>query len=200
LAGTFIGVVGTPALAVSIQTNGEGDVTGVTALQVGTHLYDIVFLPPASNYNEAYGDPPVAVFYSNATSLASAIAVVLNNLAPNVPDIAGTFPAVGFSGFVVPVSASDTTVALAMVAHHDGDGTDDYNTSIGIETDVLRTGNVIRDYVFAYVASTSDLPVSETPLPGALPLFATGLGALGLIVRRRGCKLSSDDASLVRLT
>jgi hypothetical protein len=27
--------------------------------------------------------------------------------------------------------------------------------------------------------------LSETPLPGALPLFATGLGALGLLARRR---------------
>jgi hypothetical protein len=32
--------------------------------------------------------------------------------------------------------------------------------------------------------SFDNFSVSETPLPGALPLFATGLGALGLMIRR----------------
>jgi hypothetical protein len=34
-------------------------------------------------------------------------------------------------------------------------------------------------------ASFDDLTVTPTPLPAALPLFATGLGALGLLARRR---------------
>ncbi len=35
------------------------------------------------------------------------------------------------------------------------------------------------------VTLASDSPTSQTPLPGALPLFATGLGALGFIAHRR---------------
>ena len=38
----------------------------------------------------------------------------------------------------------------------------------------------------AVVTNTATfVPVSEVPLPAALPLFATGLGALGLLLRRK---------------
>jgi hypothetical protein len=35
------------------------------------------------------------------------------------------------------------------------------------------------------VSGLAEVPPSETPLPAALPLFATGLGALGLLGWRR---------------
>jgi hypothetical protein len=46
-----------------------------------------------------------------------------------------------------------------------------------------------HDIVDSNVA-TVRIDVTATPLPGALPLFATGLGALGLLVWRRKRKQS----------
>ena len=37
------------------------------------------------------------------------------------------------------------------------------------------------------------IPAAETPLPGALPLFATGLGAMGLLGWRRKRKAASES-------
>ena len=45
-------------------------------------------------------------------------------------------------------------------------------------------------FVAGYVSETRDF-VSETPLPAALPLFATGLGALGLLGWRRKRKAAA---------
>jgi fibro-slime domain-containing protein len=44
---------------------------------------------------------------------------------------------------------------------------------------------------FAFTTSAELVDVSQTPLPGALPLFATGLGALGFIAHRRKRKKSA---------
>ena len=56
--------------------------------------------------------------------------------------------------------------------HERGYGTD----SLGLQSPFLLT------------------PVSETPLPAALPLFATGLGALGLLGWRRKRKAAAIAA------
>ena len=43
----------------------------------------------------------------------------------------------------------------------------------------------IFNYDAGVAVGTWDVTISETPLPAALPLFATGLGALGLLGWRR---------------
>jgi hypothetical protein len=45
------------------------------------------------------------------------------------------------------------------------------------------------------VVRITDPPITTTPLPGALPLFATGLGALGLLGWRRKRKNTSPAAA-----
>jgi hypothetical protein len=62
-------------------------------------------------------------------------------------------------------------------------------TTIGSVTDLLvatvseNPGGVTND-IFS-MSGTGVAPVSNTPLPAALPLFASGLGALGLLGWRR---------------
>jgi hypothetical protein len=58
-----------------------------------------------------------------------------------------------------------------------------------------KTGNILA--VFSYKASAAeyvpeDPSVSESPLPGALPLFASGLGAIGVFGWRRKKKAASN--------
>jgi len=56
----------------------------------------------------------------------------------------------------------------------------------------LDDGGSGRDRDFDdMVVKIVDPPVSAVPLPAALPLFATGLGALGLIGWRRKRKASA---------
>jgi hypothetical protein len=50
-----------------------------------------------------------------------------------------------------------------------------------------------------YLSGTQLIGTAETPLPATLPLFATGIGALGLLVRRRKRKAASVDGRLMTL-
>ena len=68
---------------------------------------------------------------------------------------------------------------------------------------ILIPGNPVdvSGRIFAFNANgdsalvgTWDITTSETPLPAALPLFASGLGALGLLGwRRRSRKIIAKD-------
>jgi hypothetical protein len=49
----------------------------------------------------------------------------------------------------------------------------------------LATGGETLNTGYTNISAATTLPTSETPLPAALPLFATGLGALGLLTWRR---------------
>jgi hypothetical protein len=51
------------------------------------------------------------------------------------------------------------------------------------------------DTSFVTVFSAAPVPVSATPLPAALPLFATGLGAMGLFGSRRKRKAQAAIAA-----
>jgi hypothetical protein len=60
-------------------------------------------------------------------------------------------------------------------------GTDIANFTLG--NDVLMFGGV--NTTKGLFGDAAPAPDAATPIPGALPLFATGLGAIGLIGRRR---------------
>ena len=57
--------------------------------------------------------------------------------------------------------------------------------------DLLNGPFDYNDLSFSFSNTTSAPPSSEVPLPGALPLFATGLGALGFLAYRRQRKATA---------
>jgi hypothetical protein len=56
---------------------------------------------------------------------------------------------------------------------------------VNIQTARTLSGLNFPDSVFPETGSFLVMRASEVPIPGALPLFLTGLGALALIARRR---------------
>ena len=72
-------------------------------------------------------------------------------------------------------------------------GTFQGNTHLGLEllnnneiqVDVTGDLPLVNDKLILDLSFTNTTPPSPTPLPAALPLFATGLGALGLFGWRR---------------
>ena len=60
--------------------------------------------------------------------------------------------------------------------------------TIGLSYDLTADGNGGLDFGFAFATG---VPPASTPLPGALPLFVSGLGALGLLGWRRRKKAAA---------
>ena len=65
--------------------------------------------------------------------------------------------------------------------------------AIGSHARAVAVLVVVSLYAFFWDSSNCNgyllaTPVSATPLPAAIPLFATGLGGIGLLARRRKWK------------
>jgi hypothetical protein len=72
--------------------------------------------------------------------------------------------------------SNDATSAWFLFAFNDGGGPDaDFDDLVGVARVYCATPN----------GAACAPPPGETPLPAALPLFAGGLSALGLVVYRR---------------
>jgi hypothetical protein len=67
-----------------------------------------------------------------------------------------------------------------------GDGSTDGHTLDDIDTIVAELGSSFEaGNVSEFATDHLEGPLSQTPVPAALPLFATGLGAMGLFCWRR---------------
>jgi hypothetical protein len=172
-----------PAQAATINLS-SGLVTGIDDLDVGGSLYDIAFIGSGTSYNTAYGGANIA--YANASAIVDAIKALLNAEYPNVPNIAGTSPLPGFraSGFAIPYSVAASTVDLLFASRPTASlGFGLYGNPL-TAPGTFRTGTLNSPY--SWIVATPAAPaVAETPIPGALPLFATGLTGLGFVVFRR---------------
>jgi hypothetical protein len=86
-----------------------------------------------------------------------------------------------------------SNLVLASIGYYGKIGTDQlFSFSLGSLGAYSFSG--IGDNTFGSI-SVSSTPVSSTPLPAALTLFATGLGALGLLGWRRKRKASAAIAA-----
>lgn len=169
-----------PVQAATVVNISGGVATGISDLVVGTNHYDVTFLDgtAAATYDSVYGtNATYEAPYSDAANIAAAIISSLNALTPSIPDIAGTDTGQGFDGFFIPQSVTTSDVAF-YYSYHSISGTAAYlSPALYIGG---RSYSYNATYVWASVASTA-----VTPLPAALPLFAAGLSALGLLGWRR---------------
>ena len=165
------------ASAATINTNGTGEVTSITGLDVGGSFFDVTFFSVGTSYETAYGGADVE--YSNALAIASAIAQLLNAQA-TIPDIAGTLGNTAQSGFIVPLSVVGTDLSV-YYASRTPPPFPAYNDPPTFAP-ITRTTGINPEFAWTEVSLTA---ATATPLPAALPLFATGLGAFGLIGWRR---------------
>ena len=148
-----------------------GKVTGITALLVGTDYFDIAFIGTGGDsYNAAYGASATEA-YANGLAIVFAIVARLNAENP-IPNISGSLDP-NQSAFQVPNFVSATEMDF------------DYGVGGGAAYVALpgfgpyaRTDTWDPQAVWTLVTAT-------TPLPATLPLFASGLGAMGLLGWRR---------------
>jgi hypothetical protein len=186
IAGAFLTITFAPSgptQAATISFDGSHNVTGIIGLDVSGSFFDIAFIARGTgdSYDTAYAVP---VAYSNAEAVAIAIVALLNAEMPNIPDIADTNPAGSISGFVIPYSAvAPPDVEVYYADHVLNDGINDYSSPQ--YTSFSTSDAIISSYAWTLVTPTA------VPLPGALPLFATGLGALGLLGWRRKKKAAA---------
>lgn len=163
------------------------DAQGIDGLLVDGTTYNVTFVN--NSYNNVYSATPPTFLCSplctGANDATAALISALNSL--NVTDLVGLAPALGgfgsanytalipevfSSGFVNSNSAACATYPSGNCIANT------WGTSGGIFTDA-STVYADNDYTVFAVAAT-------TPLPAALPLFAGGLGVLGLFgVRKR---------------
>ncbi len=118
-------------------------------------------------------------------------------------DAIARITAISFTGFETDVGFSTTTVggltlgsvAPSTVDRSSGGDTIGFNLSLlpgdtsnilVIETNATSYASGAMNTIDGSVSSASAFePVSATPLPGALPLFAAGISVIGLLARRR---------------
>ncbi len=174
-----------PTRAATIHTDGSGDVTSITGLDVGGSFFDIAFIHGGEglSYNDAY--TPDTPHYANAEAAAGAIVSFLNSFDP-LPKISGTIdPEYGYTGFQIPFALAPTYVQVFYANTNCNSSTPRYCTNPMDTFSPTRLNPSVYAWVELY----------PTPLPATLPLFATGLSGLGLLGWRRKRKAAALAAT-----
>ncbi len=210
IAALAVGVAlisGAPANAATIDYIFTGSGTGSLG---GTGFGGFPFAPDASftftivgdtgavTLGSASGPPDNGNPYRNvgisATFVSGSLSANLSNTLVNLynNNQVQTFPGVGFfqsptfAGEVLgtasdgPLGSYDLTTAFAQIST----ATAGNFVSFGPDPFTTDSGDLIFTHI-SQLTFEAIIPGSETPLPAAFPLFVSGLGALGLIARRR---------------
>ncbi len=164
-------VAAAPSLAATLVGT-PSDATGINDLVVGTTTYDVTFVQ--GSYNSVYATTPPTFLgdFADAQTASNGIDAFLN--------LSGVTALNTFTlEFAVPFAISPSSNTFV------------YN-KLGPPWTDLGSANAISsiaDGSLAQAVFTVDL--TATPLPAAFPLFASGLGALGLLGWRRKRKATA---------
>ncbi len=123
-----------------------------------------------------WAEPPGPMGYISQT-LATSKGEILT--------ISGYYLSYGGGSTEFLVALGDT-ILLDDNTHEDSGGWKHFSYTVtGKGNDVLKIGFLSLEWISLDNVSVTGAGVTETPLPATLPLFASGLGALGLLARRR---------------
>jgi hypothetical protein len=154
------------------------DATGIDGLVVDGTTYNLTFSDASYNSVYASSAPTFLGNFSGAIDASIALAAALNDL--NVLTLTGLVNTVEAAWipyihtYPTDPTAVFSTLAVCNPCLLAGGWSNAMNLS-DVYDDDLPSGDINVDYVV----------FSATPIPAALPLFATGLGAMGLLGWRR---------------
>jgi hypothetical protein len=190
LACTAIGIVAAgPSHALSLVGT-TSDASGIDGLVVDGVTYDVTFAN--GSYNTVYSitAPTFLGNSSGSVDAANALASAMNAL--GVTDILGVNQMIyGQAALFIPDAqnsdGSFDAQYVELVSPPQPQSSFGWfylsgNTTYGFVE--ISSGAIIDDGGFAVFTAVSG-PTTNTPLPAALPLFATGLGGLALLGWRR---------------
>jgi hypothetical protein len=167
------------------------DASGIDGLVVDGVSYNVSF--EQVNYGSVPGLNP-STFYGNpsgAFDASSALISALNSFGVSVlVDIRGDF--VGYEALVVPIVINDFGLAVVgaeCISYSSGCVPSLSPVWFQVTTALPENGMAIfpSDQEFDFAVFSAG---AATPLPAALPLFASGLDALGLFGWRRRTKVA----------
>ena len=158
---------------------------------VGTAVDDLVV--NGHTYNVTFGTTQDLTFLNDLTDAITATQLIDGLLTPNAEEVQYSNPSTlgpTNSDFVIPTALTPACSSTSCTSGYSGEEGNRTNNSgppwtWADESVGIQTGAVYAEFA----------PVSMTPLPAALPLFAGGLGALGLLGWRRKHKNSAAIAA-----
>jgi hypothetical protein len=168
----------TTTLAPGSTTSDDAGISGLVVCDPSCGTYDVTFVH--ASYDSVYPSPTHPYFLGNmagASDAATALAAALNTL--SVTDLDGIIP--------TNVAADE----LALIPYANSGSVFNYkdafcsSNSSGCDASWDSAGDASSNFGPRAFSNADFANFAPTPVPAALPLFATGLGAMGLLGWRR---------------
>jgi hypothetical protein len=164
--------------ATTLLVDSSGNAIGLTGLAVDGQTYNVQFA--FQSFNQAYSSS-TPIFFGNPPVAADANTALLGALNSFNVTTFSDLSAAGGSTFEVNIAFNNATAPGYYYGYEDVFNYYGPGWAYGGANQILAGA----DYGHNEQAIFSLAPVSATPLPAALPLFASGLAAAGLIGWRR---------------